>query len=242
MFSESAEFYDLIYSGFKNYKAECEKLSEVAARVAPGAKTALDVACGTGEHAGILSSEWGINVDGLDIEPGLLEVARQKNPNLRFFLGDMSSFHLASKYDLILCLFSSIGYAKTLDRVTAVLMCFKEHLNPDGRVILEPWFAPDEWRIGTVNVTDGKSEGLEVVRMSHSSAQGRISVVTFDYLIGTADGVEHRREVHELGMFTQDEMESCFEEAGLSAEYDPVGITGRGLYVAGLVGTSATGA
>ena len=153
-----------------------------------------------------------------------------------------SSSDLPSRYDLLLCLFGSIGYAKTLDRVTDALKCLTEHLSPNGRVILEPWFTPDKWLVGTVDVKSGKSKGLEVVRMMHSAAEGRMSVLTCDYLIGTAAGVEHRREVHELGMFTQDEMERCFEEAGLSAEYDPVGISGRGLYVAGLSRTSTTGA
>ena len=40
-------------------------------------------------------------------------------------------------------------------------------------------------------------------------------------------------DVHELGLFTTDEMRRCFSEAGLTiAEYDPVGLIGRGLFVA----------
>jgi hypothetical protein len=43
-------------------------------------------------------------------------------------------------------------------------------------------------------------------------------------------------EVHELGLFTQTEMLNCFREAGLDASYDPVGLTGRGLYIARAAG------
>src|SRR5207237_6570145 len=60
----------------------------------------------------------------------------------------MSDFHLPTRYDVILCLFSSIGYVKTLDRVAQTLRCFRKHLAGDGVVILEPWFPPDKMRTG----------------------------------------------------------------------------------------------
>jgi len=49
MFLESPELYDAIYH-FKNYAHECQLLRAVIAVAAPGARTILDVACGTGEH------------------------------------------------------------------------------------------------------------------------------------------------------------------------------------------------
>ena len=51
MFTASAEFYDLIYSTFKDYAAEAAQIASVLRRVNPGCRTVLDVACGTGEHA-----------------------------------------------------------------------------------------------------------------------------------------------------------------------------------------------
>src|SRR5690348_4593728 len=69
MFSESAAFYDLIYSAFKDYPAEAAALAGVIRREHPRAKTILDVACGTGEHARLLAREHGFDVDGLDLDP-----------------------------------------------------------------------------------------------------------------------------------------------------------------------------
>lgn len=51
MFSKSAELYDQIYLEFKDYKAEAQRISELLAGEHPSARTLLDVACGTGEHA-----------------------------------------------------------------------------------------------------------------------------------------------------------------------------------------------
>ena len=45
-------------------------------------------------------------------------------------------------------------------------------------------------------------------------------------------GTRHASEVHELGLFTKDELMGAFRSAGLQADYDPKGLTNRGLYIA----------
>ena len=50
MFSASAEFYDLIYSTFKDYRAEGEQIARLLRRLNPACESVLDVGCGTGEH------------------------------------------------------------------------------------------------------------------------------------------------------------------------------------------------
>jgi hypothetical protein len=74
---------------------------------------------------------------------------------------------------------------------------------------------------------------LKVARMVHSGMQGELCVLTFSYLIGRAEGIEHFEERHELGLFTREQMMDAFRGAGLEVvEHDPRGLTGRGLYVA----------
>src|SRR3954468_24524277 len=108
MFSSSIELYDAIYGAFKDYATEADRVAEVLARVAPDAQTILDVGCGTGAHARLLSDRFGYRVDGLDLEEGFLELARRKHPGGRFFQGDMTSFQLGRRYDVVMSLFSSI--------------------------------------------------------------------------------------------------------------------------------------
>jgi len=62
--------------------------------------------------------------------------------------------------------------------------------------------------------------------------EGRLSRLRFEYLIGRADGIEHASEIHELGLFTPEEMQASFRAAGLAADYDAEGFSGRGVYVA----------
>ena len=68
--------------------------------------------------------------------------------------------------------------------------------------------------------------------MNVSQRDGDVSIVDFQYLVGTPDAVEHFSERHELGLFTVDQHLDAFRAAGLEAEHDPEGPMGRGLYVA----------
>ena len=230
MFSKSAYWYDVLYS-FKDYHQESEAILDLLKKEHPEARTLLDVACGTAEHDRYLSAIY--QVDGLDINPDFVAIASKKNPNGQYFQADMTAFALGKTYDVVLCLFSSIGYVKTLDYVVKALRCFEKHLNPGGIAVVEPWFTPETWKPHTSvhMITRETAEG-KVCRMNISEQEGPLSVINFHYLVGTLEGVRHFTERHELGLFSGEEMESAFKEAGLRVEYDPQGLTGRGLYVA----------
>jgi hypothetical protein len=144
----------------------------------------------------------------------------------------MRDFKLGKTYDVILCLFSSIGYVKTLDNVAKTLTCFKRHLNRDGIILVEPWFTPEVWHEGTMHMLSAEADDLKVCRMNTSGREGDLSILDFHYMVGTAGKIEYFTERHELGLFTVDQMMNAFSDAGLDVRYDPDGLTGRGLYIA----------
>ncbi len=232
MYSESAELYDLIYASFKNYEAETDQLFELLSRARPGLRTVLDVACGTAEHARLLAERRGLSIDGIDLDPTFVRIAQQKHPAGQFVVADMCDFHLGRRYDAVMCLFSSIGYLRTIDRVTRAIACFREHLAPGGVIVVEPWFPPGVMTYGYTSTDVGESGGLRVVRRARTEIDGRSSRLLFEYDITQNGETRHVSEVHELGLFTLDEMRGAFEGNGLVVDYDPKGLTGRGLYVA----------
>jgi hypothetical protein len=61
--------------------------------------------------------------------------------------------------------------------------------------------------------------------------EGREVRLDMNFLVGTADEVEHFKEEVRLGLFTAEEMHAAFVAAGLSVEYDPVGPSKIGLYI-----------
>ena len=231
MFTASAELYDIIYGSFKDYAAESDRIAALLRSEHPGCRTLLDVGCGTGEHARLLV-ERGFAVDGLDLDANLLRVARRKAPGCRFFEADMCDFALASRYDAVLCLFSSIGYAGTLERAARALTCFRRHLAPGGLVVVEPWFAPDAVTPGRTDSRTVDAPPLRIVRTSRLDAVGRTTRLTFSYEVTGPEGTRHATETHELALFTVEEMHQAFNAAGLAVRHDPVGLTGRGLYLA----------
>ena len=232
MFSQTAELYDLIYASFKDYPAESDRLAALIARVRPDARTVLDVACGTGEHARLLRERHGLAVDGIDLEPAFARIATAKNAAGRFVVADMCDFDLGRRYDVVMCLFSSIGYARTLDRVGQAIARFRAHAAAGGVIIVEPWFAPGILEDGRRSTDVGDGDGVRVERRARTEIDGRMSRLYFDYDIVDHGRAFHASEVHELGLFTPDEMIAAFESTGLLVDYDPAGLTGRGLYVA----------
>ena len=228
MFSSTAELYDIIY-GFKDYAAETAKIRAVIEAEHPGARSVLDVACGTGEHARHFADAF--EVDGLDLDPTFVAIAAAKLPHGRVTRADMRAFALGRRYDVVQCLFSSIGYLLTADDAIGALVCFRDHLAPGGVVLVEPWFEPSGYRTGTVHMLTVDRPELKISRVHVSRRDGDVSVIDFEYLIATPDGVRHEREAHRLLLTPHATMASWFAAAGLDATFDPIGPSGRGLFV-----------
>jgi SAM-dependent methyltransferase len=227
-FLQSAELYDAVYH-FKNYQRESQRLHGLIDSVVPGARTLLDVACGTGEHAKFLKDYYA--VDGIDLNKSYLEAARTKNPSGKYCCADMTDFDLGARYDVVTCLFSAIGYLKTASAVQRAIASMARHVRPRGALIVEPWFPPDRWKPETLSINTGETKDGLVCRMALSRRQGNLSVISLHYLYGTRQGIRYYTEPLELGLFTNEEVVQSFELAGMRATYEPEGLIGRGLYI-----------
>jgi len=229
VFSKTARYYDQLYS-FKNYADEAAQIRDLIRREHPAAHSILDVACGTAEHAKLLSPDF--DVDGIDLEPAFVEIARGKVPKGSFHVADMRQFDLGKKYDVVQCLFSSIGYLTKGDDVIRALECFARHVTPGGIIIVEPWITPENWKHSGPSMLSVDQPDLKICRMNLNRVDGNLSIIPFDYLIATRASVEHVQEEHVLALYTIEEMLEFFQRASLRVRHDPQGLDGRGLYVA----------
>ena len=229
VFHESARFYDAIYS-FKDYAAEAGWLRYLLTEHGHPDGRLLDVACGNGAHLVHLRDDYW--VEGLDVDPGMLDVARAKLPGIAFHEGDMLDFDLGCRFDIVVSLFWSIGYMRTAGRLNQAVANMARHLEPGGLLAIEPWFTPAQWMPGGLHALLVDEPDFKVARMNLSGPPvGNLSVLEFHYLVGDASGVRHVTERHELGLFEDHEYRQAFKQAGLTPQFDAEGPSGRGLYL-----------
>ncbi|MBK9190975.1 MAG: class I SAM-dependent methyltransferase [Crocinitomicaceae bacterium] len=104
----------------------------------PANSKILDLACGKGRHAKILS-EMGYQVDGADLsENSIASALSMSNDALRFFVHDMRNpLPDNHSYDAILNLFTSFGYFDNTADNLKVLHAVYQALKPHGILVID---------------------------------------------------------------------------------------------------------
>lgn len=228
MYTKSARFYDALYA-FKDYDAAVRGLRAVIAEHHPTARTLLDVACGTGKHLERLRGD--LDVAGLDVNEDMLAIARARCPGVPFHRASMVDFDLGRRFDVVTLLFSSIAYVRTAEAMRRTVATLARHLAPGGLLVLEPFFSPERFWTHTITANHVDEPELKIAWMYTSERRGTVGVLDISYLVGTPDGVEHFTELHELGLFTDDEYAGAIRAAGLAVRHDGEGLFGRGMYL-----------
>ncbi|MBS1955853.1 MAG: class I SAM-dependent methyltransferase [Cyanobacteria bacterium SZAS-4] len=230
MMYQSANLYDALYAETKDYAKEVSRLHELITqhKTSSGRKL-LDVACGTGQHLFFLKNHY--EVEGLDINPDFIEISQKKLPQATIHKQNMMSFELPTKFDVITCLFSSIGYTKTYDCLASTLLNMRKHVKPGGLLIIEPWYTPSTFKPGHFTATIQEIDGGKVVRTNHWSQENGHSQGDSQFLVVNSSGIKHISEKHVLGLFSKESYTEALEAAGLKVVYDEHGLIGRGLYV-----------
>jgi len=230
-FSSSARLYDLIYSHL-DYEASASYVEGVVRARMPAAASLLDVACGTGKHLAIWRDRLD-HVEGADVDGGMLAVARQRLGDVPLHLADFTTLDLGRSFDVVTCLFSSIGYARTPERLDAAIAAMARHLTPGGVLVVEPWFRRSAIVTGLVTGLLREQDDVVVARTSRMVVRGDVSELEFAYLVTTADGSESFTERHSMGLYEPERYVEAATRAGLDAEFDPAGSPlGRGMLIA----------
>jgi SAM-dependent methyltransferase len=218
VFEHSAHVYDLLYS-FKDYEAESRDLVSLIRGRVPGATSLLDVACGTGRHLEPLRSAFP-DVAGVDLDDGLLAIARERLPDVSLAHGDMRTFDLGRTFDAVTCLSSSVGYLRNDVELAAAVGRMAAHLAPGGVLIVDGWVRPDAWWPGThVHALAETADGVAAARVARTWRDGDRTVLDLRYLIATADdGFAQEQEIHELTLFSDEAYRAAFAAASLAPE------------------------
>ncbi|GAA3507430.1 class I SAM-dependent methyltransferase [Streptomyces showdoensis] len=230
--ADLTEIHELIHeSRGKDYGAEARELTRHVRGLRPGAGSLLDVACGTGAHlrhfAGLYE-----RVAGLELSEPMVRAARRGLPDVPVHVGDMRGFDLDARFDVVTCMFGSIGYATDEAELHATLATFARHLTPGGVVAVDPWWFPETYLDGYVSGDVTTLAGRTVARVSHSARDGDACRMDVHYVVADAGaGARHFSETHRISLFPRATYEAAFRAAGLTVTYVPGPHSGRGLFL-----------
>lgn len=103
----------------------------------------LEAGCGTGRVLlPVLVA--GVDAEGLDLHPGMLEVLKTKAAALgltpRVHVADMRDFTMPRRYALITVPFRGFMHLLTTADQLAALRCMREHLEPGGSLVLNLFY------------------------------------------------------------------------------------------------------
>ena len=218
LYKELSKYYDLIYS-FKDYKKESVRIKALVSKYKMSeGKELLDVACGTGQHLEYLKDEF--SCMGIDICNEMLEVAMKNVDGVVFKQADMTTLSLGREFDVITCLFSSIGYVKTLANLRRTIRNFSKHLKNGGVVLIEPWFSKSTFYPGSPHMTTYDGKDIKIARLNVSELRGSLSVMDMHYLIAErGEDVKHLVDRHEMGLFDVDETLRIMKTNGLRSRF-----------------------
>lgn len=170
----------------------------------------LDMACGAGRHA-IVFAKKRFNVTAVDLSyrliSGAIENAKQSGVKIDFILSDILEFSSSKKYDLVVNLFTSIGYFDSDEDNYAVINKAYSLLVNGGYFVLDYFnkdfllkhlipftvFSEDGFRISQNRVIEGNRIVKKIVIENSSTTE----------------------EFHEsVRLFSYDEIISCINDTG----------------------------
>lgn len=233
LYRELAVYYDRIYAQ-KEYGPEARELLRLAARhLKRRPASLLDVACGTGRHLEQFRKQVR-DVEGVDLNrPMLREARRRLGAQVPLHRADMRSFDLHRQFDVVVCLFSAIGYLLTRSDRDRALSAFYRHTRPGGILLVEGWVRPAAWRSPSVHLQSYQGPEATIVRLSSTSRTADRSLVRMQYLIGVPGRpIRHVVDDFRNALIEPSELLGSFRRAGFAASARFRGrYRDRGLYI-----------
>jgi SAM-dependent methyltransferase len=202
-----AELYDLFYTE-KPYADEVDFVHRCIQMWKPEAVNVLELACGTGTHS-MLMENYGYNIIATDYSPDMLARAREKakkqNSHVDFRQQDMRNLDVPEHpFDVIFCLFDSIGYVATNENILQVLKGVHHHLVDAGVFIFEFWHAGAMLRsYDPLRIRRWKTAQGEIERISETSVDYKEQLCHVSYTINelNSDGTYSQLSETQINRF-----------------------------------------
>ena len=221
-----ARFYDLFFGGMDEDLFMIQQFAERCG------SPILELGCGTGRVLVPLARQ-GYGITGVDVSPGMLEVARRKiaaenlGDRVTLLEGDMRELDLEARFNLAFIAVNSFMHILSTEDQLAALARIRHHLNPGGLFLLD-LFNPDLVRLLDMkgqmildeSVTDPDT-GHPVMRFHADKVDLGKQQIHAAFVIDEMDGEGQVRRVvfpFEVRYLFRYELELLLRQAGFELE------------------------
>jgi len=178
-FTEIAEIYDLLFLDV-DYEEWARYVSRILSFAPIPVKRVLEVGCGTGNLTRELV-KLGYDVVGVDVSDGMLRVARNKVPGVRFVKADVREMDIGERFDAVVSTFDSLNNLLNEEDLSLAFRKIREHLKPKGIFVGDlntPYAMTSDWN-DTLFVKELKNGALTLWRgeyLGDGIAQLRLTI------------------------------------------------------------------
>ncbi|WP_161500992.1 class I SAM-dependent methyltransferase [Embleya scabrispora] len=179
----------------------------------------LDCPCGYGRHSVELARR-GLDVVGVDINPGFLEAARREAADAdvaaHFVEGDMRELPDVAPVDAVINMFYSFGFF-TPEEDLAVLRGFHAVLKPTGRLLMHTMVTIPALTEGRIPAEERRllASGRHLVSRRRLDADTRREVG--QWAIVDDEGTEQPMTPYDVRIYAPDEFTDLCREAGFAS-------------------------
>ena len=155
-------------------------------------RKSLDLACGTGVLCEILAGD-GIEASGMDFSEGMIEIAKQRNPEISYEVADMITYRPDEKFDLVTCTGDALNHIMRLEDMDRIFANVSAYLAEGGYFIFD---ILNEKEVPMAEPIDlDFSETVKAQFMVTHDPDGRINLKTTVYENGVKQFEEKIKEI-----------------------------------------------
>lgn len=225
VFEEYARYYDLLYRD-KDYASEAQFVHQLIQKHAPGARSILELGCGSGAHAQCLA-KLGYRIHGVDVSTEMLESAekrrtgmdQEQSSRITFSQGNIHDISLGQNFDAVIALFHVMSYQTSNSDLKDTFATAKHHLDKAGVFIFDYWYGPAVLTDRpTVRVKRMADEVISVVRLAEPVMSANNNLVQVNYQVFITDKAKSTihtfQESHHMRYLFKPELDWFLAEAG----------------------------
>lgn len=175
--------------------------------------TLLHFGCGAGGHDTFFKQHFAIT--GVDLSKGMIELARNRHPDVDYIEGDMKTVKLNHQFDVV-AIPDSIDYMVSEDDLLQTIKNAVSHLKIGGILLVVAKI--EETFYNNNFAYTGEKEGVSVTLLENNyknSFNPNTYEATLIYLIRKQGQLSIQTENQILGLFSQTTWENIFKKADL---------------------------